>query len=241
MEFFPINLLYFAFTIPIAIITFIILRKIKPQNNLLIKLIILSMFLFIVRLTLVFFADTIGIMPYLKEDVIFYTLLMIFGVIMTVIYVNKIEQVSFKEIGWNLQDIKKSVVYGLVGFIPLVCFFPIIMLLANIQISIAITTGKIIVALSFAILGGFYEEIMFRGIIQNKFTEFFDDDKKIILFTALTFTITHLFYLPFIGFGIFYIFVFVMAVILSILKEKSDQLACAILHGGIVFVLIIAV
>jgi len=30
-------------------------------------------------------------------------------------------------------------------------------------------------------------------------------------------------------------------VILSILRMKSDQLACAILHGGIVFILIIAV
>ena len=126
-------------------------------------------------------------------------------------------------------------------YIPLVCFFPIIIILANIQISIAITLEKLIVALSFAILGGFYEEIMFRGIIQNNFKEIVDDDKKIIFFTALTFTVTHLFYLPFIGFGIFYIFVFVMAVILSFLRVKADQLACAILHGGIVFILIIAV
>ena len=241
MEFYPINLVYFTVTIPIAIVFFIILLKIIPQNNYLTRLIILSIFLFIVRITLVFFADTIGIMPYLKEDVIFYTILMIFGVLMTVIYVNKIEQVSFKEIGWNIQDVKKSVVHGLVGYVPLVCFFPLIILLANIQISIAITIGKIIVALSFAILGGFYEEIMFRGIIQNKFKDLFNDDKKIIFFTALTFTLTHLFYLPFIGFGIFYIFVFVMAVILSILRIKSDQLACAILHGGIVFMLIVAV
>ena len=241
MEFYPINLAYFIFTIPIGVLFYIILLKIKMQNNPLMKLFILSLFLFIVRINLVFFADTIGIMPYLKEDVIFYTILMIFGVMMTILYVSKIEKVSFKEIGWNIQDVKKSIVYGLIGYVPLVCFFPLILLLANIQISIAITIGKIIVALSFAILGGFYEEIMFRGIIQNKFSDLFNDDKKIIFFTALTFTLTHLFYLPFIGFGIFYIFVFVMAVILSILRIKSDQLACAILHGGIVFILIVAV
>ena len=241
MEFYPINLVYFIFTIPIAVLFYIILLKIKIQNNSLMKLFILSLFLFIVRINLVLFADTIGIMPYLKEDVIFYTVLMIFGVIMTFLYVSKIEKVSFKEIGWDVQDVKKSIAYGLIGYVPLVCFFPLILILANIQISIAISIEKIIVALSFAILGGFYEEIMFRGVIQNKFRELLDDDKKIIFFTALTFTLTHLFYLPFIGFGIFYVFVFVMAVILSVLREKYDQLACAILHGGIVFILIIAV
>ena len=241
MEFYPINLVYFIVTIPIAVLFYRIVLKIKIQNKSLMKIFILSVFLFIVRINLVFFSDTIGIMPYLKEDVIFYTILMIFGVMMTILYVSKIEKVSFKEIGWNIQDVKKSIVYGLIGYVPLVCFFPLILLLANIQISIAITIGKIIVALSFAILGGFYEEIMFRGIIQNKFSDLFNDDKKIIFFTALTFTLTHLFYLPFIGFGIFYIFVFVMAVILSILRIKSDQLACAILHGGIVFILIVAV
>jgi len=241
MEFYPINLVYFIVTIPIAIIFSIILLKVKPQNNNLMKLLILSAFLFIVRLNLVFFAETIGIMPYLKEDVIFYILLMIFGVLMTYLYVSKVEKVTFKEIGWDVQDVKKSIAYGLIGFIPLVCLFPLIMILANIQISIAITIEKIIIALSFAILGGFYEEIMFRGIIQNKLKDVFNDDKKIIFFTALTFTLTHLFYLPFIGFGIFYIFVFLMAVILSILRMKSDQLACAILHGGIVFILIVAV
>ena len=136
MEFYPINLIYFTITLPLAIIFYIILLKIKPQNNYLMNLIILSIFLFIVRITLVFFADTIGIMPYLKEDVIFYTLLMIFGVLMTYIYVNKIEKVSFKDIGWEVQDVKKSVVYGLVGYVPLLCFFPLIILLANIQISI---------------------------------------------------------------------------------------------------------
>ena len=229
MEFYPINLVYFTVTVPLAVLFYVLLLKIKPRNNDLMNLIILSIFLFIVRITLVFFSDTIGVMPYLKEDV------------MTFFYVIKIEKVSFKEIGWDMQDIKKSIIFGLIGFIPLMCMFPLMILLANIQISIAITIEKIIVALSFAILGGFYEEIMFRGIMQNKFGEIFDDDKKIIFFTALTFTLTHLFYLPFIGFGIFYIFVFVMALILSLLRVKADQLACAILHGGIVFILIIAV
>lgn len=241
MEFYPINLVYFTVTIPLTILFFVLLLKIKTRNNNLMKLIILSIFLFIVRITLVFFADTIGIMPYLKEDVIFYILLMIFGVLMTYFYTIKIEKVSFKEIGWDVQDVKKSIIFSLIGFIPLVCFFPLIILLTDIQISIAVTIGKIIVALSFAILGGFYEEIMFRGIIQNHYSKILGEDKKVIVSTALTFTLTHLFYLPFSGFGIYYIFVFVMAIILSLLRVKTDQLACAILHGGIVFILIIAV
>ena len=241
MEFYPINLFYFIIIIPIVLIFYLIMLQLKKKENPLLNIVILSVLLFIVRICLVLFANTIGIMPYLIQDVIFYSLLLVFGVTFTIVFVVKVEKVSFEKLGWNMQDVKKSIVYGIIGHIPLVCFFPVIILLANIQIALDITVEKLIVALSFAILGGFYEEIMFRGIIQNKFREMFDDDKKIIFFTALTFTLTHLFYLPFIGFGIFYIFVFVMAVILSALREKNDQLACAILHGGIVFILIIAV
>ena len=86
---------------------------------------------------------------------------------------------------------------------------------------------KIVISLSFGLLGAFYEEIMFRGIIQNHVSDLVNnDEKKVILITALIFTVTHLFYLPFTGFGIYYIFVFVMALILSWLRVKNDQVAC---------------
>ena len=241
MAFYPINLVYFILVIPVVILFYFIDSRLRKKNNNALNIVVLSILLFTVRLCLVLFGNTIGIMPYLVEDVVFYVLLLCFGIGFTMIYVLKIEKTSFKELGWEAQDYKKSVLYGLLGFIPLVCLFPVMILLTNIQISIAITLEKVVVALCFTILGAFYEELMFRGIIQNKYKEMFPDDKKVILFTALTFTLTHLFYLPFIGFGIFYIFVFIMALLLSVLRLKTDQLACAILHGGIVFILIIAV
>ena len=104
-----------------------------------------------------------------------------------------------------------------------------------------ISPEKIVISLSFAILGAIYEEFMFRGIIQNHLNELVDNDWKIIFYTAAIFTATHVFYLPFGGFGIYYIFVFVMAVLLSWLRVKVDLIASAIVHGGIVFLLIILV
>ena len=82
---------------------------------------------------------------------------------------------------------------------------------------------------------------MFRGIIQKHLSELVNTQFKIIIYTAAIFTVTHIFYLPFTGFGIYYFFVFIMAIILSWLRIKVDQIACAIVHGGVVFILIILV
>ena len=242
MEYYPINLIYFVIVFPIVIVGFAIISKIHKTGKLLEKIVSLSLLLFLIRFILIFFQETIGIMPYLVEDVVFYTILMIFGIIFTFFYIYKIEKLSLEDIGGKTDNIKRSILLGLLGFIPLIPLLPIIMFLTNIQISINITLGKLIVALSFTILGAIYEELLFRGVIQNHFNELTNHNNgKVILLTAFTFTITHIFYLPFIGFGIFYIFVFIMAVILSILRIKADLLASAILHGGIVFILIILV
>jgi len=242
MEFYIINLLYFIIAIPIVLITFPILLKLCKDKRFLSIIIVLSLLLFSVRFILILFQDTIGIMPYLIEDVVFYSLLMIFGVIFTWFYVFKIEKVSFKEIGGNVENVKKSIIYSLLAYIPLLCLLPLMRFLTGIHISFNITAGKIIVAIAFAVLAGFYEEIMFRGIIQNHFMEITGNNiKKTILLTSITFTATHLFYLPFAGFGIYYIFVFIMALILSFLRAKYDLLACSILHSGIVFILIVFV
>ena len=233
-------MVYFIIVFPIILITLPILSKLCKDKKHLLIIIILSLLLFSVRFILIFFQDTIGIMPYLVEDVIFYSLLMIFGLTFTWFYLNKIERVSLKDIGGKVENLKKSILFGLIGFIPLICLIPLILFLTDIKISFNITPGKVIVAISFTVLGAIYEEIMFRGIIQNHFMELTENDEmKSIILTALIFTATHLFYLPFIGFGIFYIFVFIMALILSLLRVKSDLLACSILHGGIVFILII--
>jgi len=190
---------------------------------------------------LTFFGITIGIMPYLVEDVIFYSLLLLFGLIFTYYYLYKIEKSSFKEIGFKSDNFKKSIIYGLIGIIPLMMLTPLIMLLTNISPIPTISFGKIIIALSFSILGAIYEETMFRGIIQKHITHLEKENIKIVIYTALIFTITHVFYLPFTGFGIYYIFVFIMALMLSWFKIKFDLITCAVLHGGVVFLLIILV
>lgn len=178
-------------------------------------------------------------MPYLIEDVIFYGLLMIFGVLFTWVYVFKIEKVSFSDIGGKVENVNKSITYGVIAQIPLLSFLQLTQLLTGIHISFNITIGKILVAIAFAVLAGVYEEILFRGVIQNHFMEITEHKiNKSILLTSITFTLTHLFYLPFTGFGIYYIFVFIMALILSFLRAKCDLLACSILHSGIVFFLI---
>ncbi len=242
MEFYPINLLYFVIVIPVIILAFFILKKSCRDKKHLLIIMELSILLFYIRFCLIFFRNTIGIMPYLVEDTIFYTLLVIFGVIFTFFYIYRIEKVSFKDIGGKVESVKKSIVYGLIGFIPLILMFPLIILLTEIRVSIEITFSKLIVTFSFTLLAAIYEELMFRGIIQNHIRAIINNNGlKVVIYTSLIFTITHLFYLPFTGFGIFYIFVFIMSILLSFLRNKTDLLACAVLHGGIVFILILFV
>lgn len=242
MKFYIVNLLYFIITVPIVLITFPILSKLCKDKRNLSLITLLSLLLFTVRFILIFFKETIGIMPYLIEDVIFYSLLMIFGVIFTIFYIYKIEKVSLKDIGGEVKNFQKSIIYGLIAYIPLLCLLPLMQYLTEIHISFNITPGKILVAIAFSVLAGFYEEIMFRWIIQNHFMEITkNNNPKSIVFTSITFTATHIFYLPFIGYGIYYIFVFIMALLLSILRAKYDLLASSILHCGIVFILIILV
>lgn len=245
MSIYLINLWYFVIAAPIVFAGMFFISKLyKDEEQNRIKIIIsLASLLFIIRLLLVFFAATIGIMPYLVEDALFYSLLLAFGLIFTFFYLYQIEKSNLKEIGFETDNIKKSILYGLGGILLLMLFTPIIMLLTEISIpaSISFSPEKIIIALSFALLGAFYEEIMFRGIIQNHLTELMDNNAKIIIYAAAIFTATHIFYLPFAGFGIYYIFVFIMALLLSWLRIKVDQIACAIVHGGIVFILIILV
>ena len=245
MTFYPINFLYFAITLPILVIALYLISKLysKENKNHLAIILSISLLLFLIRFILAFFGATIGIMPYLIEDAIFYSLLLLFGLIFTYYFLYRVEKSSFKEIGFRSDDLKKSILYGLIGIIPLMLFTPLIMLLTNISISIipSISLEKIIITLSFSILGAIYEETMFRGIIQNYITDLTKEKTKIIIYTAALFTMTHLFYLPFVGLGIYYIFVFIMALLLSWFKIKFDLVTCAILHGGIVFLLIILV
>ncbi|MHA1269372.1 MAG: CPBP family intramembrane glutamic endopeptidase [Candidatus Helarchaeota archaeon] len=234
--------MYFLIIVPIVLIVSILLLKFEKIRNTPYIIIILGLLLFFVRIVLIFFSDTIGIMPYIYPDILFYSLLTIFGVIFTISYVKIIEKVPFKKIGYEFKKIGRSILFGFLSFLPLIAIFPLMLFLTDVVISLNITWEKIILGIEFGlILGGFYEEVMFRGIIQNYFMEMTDDPKKFILFTSLIFVATHIGYLPFTGYGIYYLFIFIMALILSVLRYKFDLLACSILHGGIVFILIIFV
>lgn len=246
MSIYLINLLYFAIVAPILLVSTLLIKRLykNEEKNSLIIIISLCVILFIFRLTLVFFGETIGIMPYITGDVLFYPLLCVFGLIFTWFYLTKIEKKSLKEIGYEIEDIKKSVLSGLIGLIPLFCMMPLMIFLTEIAIpaSISITPEKVAVGLAFGLLGAFFEEIFFRGIIQNRISDLVNnDEKKEILIVSLIFAISHLFYLPFTGCGIYYVFVFILALILSWLRIHYDQIATGIVHGGIVFILIILV
>ena len=180
-------------------------------------------------------------MPYIMPDIVFYSILMIFGVVFSTFYLLKVEKKSFEEIGFEKEEVPKNILIGLLGFLPLIAMFPVLIFLAGIQINYLISLEKIIIGIVFGlILGGYYEEVMFRGIIQNHFMEI-TDEKFTVLGTAAVFVVTHIFYLPFTGFGIMYVFLTVMALILSYFRLKFNQISCAILHGGIVFILVIFV
>jgi membrane protease YdiL (CAAX protease family) len=180
-------------------------------------------------------------MPYIKYDVIFYSLLTVFGVLFAYFYVKKIEKISLKNLGWDFKGIKKNIAFGLLAYVPLIAFFPLVIYITGITISFDIFWQKILIGIEFGlIMGGFFEEAIFRGIIQKHLNSI-TDPKKSIIYTALIFVATHLFYLPFDGFGIYYYFITLMAILLSILRYKLNLLSCSILHGGIVFILILFV
>lgn len=250
MHFAPVNLLYFVVATPVVLGVMAGLRRtVDParwaeQNGLIVAG--ACLLLFIVRILLVAFQATIGVMPYIVDDVIFYGLLAVFGVGFTVGYVRWVERRPWDELGLartRSAGWAKSLGAGLAGFLPLVALFPLLIALGGVQVSTAVTWEKVFLGITFGlVLGGFYEEVMFRGVVQARVGELAGHDApKTVLLTATLFTVTHLGYLPFTGYGIFYLFLFVMALELSVLRLKFGLGACAVLHGGIVFVLVLFV
>jgi len=144
MVFDPTNLLFFAIVTPIVLLTcFLLMKRDKEQNRIFI-IIVLGVLLFIVRIFLVPFADTIGIMPYLKYDIIFYTLLTLFGVIFTILFVLYVDRSTMQDIGWKSKDLKKSIFYGLISYLPLIAFMPLILFLTGLEVSLTITWEKLV-------------------------------------------------------------------------------------------------
>ena len=241
MVFSPINFIYFLIVIPVVLGIGFLLWKLKEKENTFAIIIGLSLLLFFVRIMLVVFQTTIGVMPYILPDIVFYTILMVFGVSFCTIYLYKIENKSLQDIGFNKENLLRDIGMGFLGFLPLIAMFPLLLFLTGIEILLAFTWEKIVIGIVFGlILGGYYEEVIFRGVIQDHVNELCEGNEiKTMFLTSLIFVATHLFYLPFTGFGIMYVFIFVMAMLLSYLRIHCSQVSCAILHGGIVFILVL--
>jgi hypothetical protein len=87
MTYNPIDLFYFVFILVVAPFILLLIWKLNKKEKHLLIIIVLGLFLFYVRIMLVVYRDLIGIMPYIFPDIIFYTLLTIFGVIFSIFYV----------------------------------------------------------------------------------------------------------------------------------------------------------
>ena len=115
----PFNLLYSAIIPPIVLVSCYFLMKLDKVKNRILYLAILTLLLFAVRIFLVPFAESIGIMPILNYEIIFYTLLAIFGVIFTILYVLRVEDTTLQDLGWKSMNLQR-----LWEHIFLFCMFP---------------------------------------------------------------------------------------------------------------------
>lgn len=241
MIFSPFNFIYFFIVLPIVLVATFFIKKLHDKEKHLSVIIGVGLLVFFVRIMLVFFQSWIGIMPYILPDVIFYTLLMIFGIVYSTFYVLKVEKITFQELGFTRQALWRNIGLGFLGLLPLIAMFPLVVLLTGIRINPFVTWEKVVIGITFGlILAGFFEEIMFRGIMQKHFMEI-TDEKYTVLGTTTIFVATHIGYLPLVGFGIIYIFLTVMALLLSYFRLKFGLISCSILHGGIVFILVLFV
>lgn len=217
------------------------LTRLTKKDNHKGVILVLSGALFFVRIILVVFADTIGTMPYIKPEVVFYGILTAFGVFYSVYMVKHVEKRTLASFGWKTTILWKSILIGVLSILPLFAFLPIIVFTTGLEVLSAITWEKVFIAVCFGfILGGFYEEVLFRGIIQYHASQITTKYRTIGL-TALIFVATHIGYLPFDAFGIYYMFLFIMALELSFLRARFNSVACCVLHGGIVFILVLLV
>ncbi len=241
MSFTATNLFYFLIVLPPMCLLFYYLPRLVKNDNHVGKILVVSCALFFVRIMLVVFADSIGVMPSVKPELVFYSLLTLFGVGFSIFNVKHVEQRTFADFGWHSSKLGKDVLMGVLGLVPLFAFLPIVYFSTYLVLSSVFTFEKFVLAATFGIiLGGFYEEVMFRGIIQYYVGQI-TTKKRTILYTAIIFVVTHIGYLPFDAFGIFYWFLLLMALELSYLRAKYSAISCAILHGGIVFVLVLLV
>ncbi|MHA1734346.1 MAG: lysostaphin resistance A-like protein [Promethearchaeota archaeon] len=232
------NLLYFTAVAPAVSVVGVILWRYAKERPLA-RVGVICVTLFFVRLSLTLFEDTIGIVPKVLPDVVFYSVLAAFGITFAWAYARKVEGLGWSELGWSREHIGLNIAAGLLGFVPLALTSLLPLRLGVIEPVNEVTWQKVVVGVTFGwILGGFYEEVVFRGVVQFRLSESLRPVPAILL-TAAIFTASHLWYLPFAGYGVLYLFVLEMALLLGFLRWKVGQLACFVLHGGVVFVLVL--
>ncbi|MEX2681313.1 MAG: CPBP family intramembrane glutamic endopeptidase [Candidatus Sigynarchaeota archaeon] len=235
------NYFYFIIVLPPVLVLFYCINKFVKQDSHAQRILLVSIALFFVRVMLLLFADSIGVMPRVRPELAFYSLLAVFGVLFSFGNVKLIEKRTLTFFGWTSGNLVKNVLIGLLGLLPLIAFLPVIYFTTHFAISSEVTIEKIVLASTFGlILGGFYEEVMFRGIIQFH-VEQITTKNRAMVYTAIIFVLTHVGYLPFDAFGIYYWFLLIMALELSYVRSRYNAISCAVLHGGIVFFLILLV
>ena len=230
------NLFYFVIFTPILIGALLIAYKFNDEKYRYLRFgIIIGIFL-LTRIFLTIF--NVGIFPSLVNDILFYVLAFTMGMVLVCIYAIKIENKDLKQMFWWPEDKVKriySILFGIGGAIVILLIATGLMsIFGPPAINLETEIDGIIVAIFFG-LGAIYEEIFFRSILQNTLTEDLQDENKAILIQALLFTFIHLFYLPFDGYGILYLTIFLMALILGFLKSKQGLVASILAHGLFVF------
>ncbi|MBN2149921.1 MAG: CPBP family intramembrane metalloprotease [Candidatus Lokiarchaeota archaeon] len=241
MSFTATNLLYFVIVLPPTCAFFYCISRFVKRDSHLQRALLISIALFFVRIMLVPFAGSIGVMPHVQPELLFYCLLAAFGVGFSVWSVKSLEKQTFAFFGWHSGDFKKDVLIGVIGLLPLLAFLPVVYFSTHLTISSEFTAERLVIACTFGLaLGGFFEEVMFRGIIQFHVGRIATKRRE-IAYTAVIFVLTHVGYLPFDAFGIYYWFLLIMAIELSYVRSRYSVVPCSIIHGGIVFLLIMLV
>ena len=227
------NLIFFAIIVPIVVVVLLIMYKFRDNLHKYLKLGIIIGIFFLTRIMLTFF--NVGIFPALVNDILFYALAFVFGMILVFFYAYKIEEVDIKEMYWIHEKKGLSILFGLLAGIGILLISSgFMLLLGSLPINIETNVDGIIVAVLFG-AGALYEEIFFRGILQNTLEEDLNDSNKAILIQAIVFCGIHLFYLSFAGFGLFYAIIFIMAIILGYLKKRFGLLSSTLAHALFVF------
>ena len=179
-----------------------------------------------------------GLVPYVADEPLFYILFMVCCLAACWFYVRKIEGMSWGEIGWSRRGIGRSVVWGLLALaLGVGLLLPMCELETS---SLRLTPGMFVVAATFGVaLGGFFEEVVFRGVIQTRMIAQMSAPRAIVLQAAI-FSAGHLFYFPFDQHAFFYFGTFMIGLVAGILRHRVSLLSAVILHGGLVVCTVLA-